>query len=143
MWSGWTLPRVFLPAALHHQSTILLCSPLSRVAPLRHPIRGEIAGKVALDYDSAVAVWVVCAGFFPNFSRLSIVIRMMVDCYDPGMKSTFDTRLDVVLPFCLQMEDNKRSIPCLVDGFKPSQRKVLFSCFKRNLKREIKVSTTK
>lgn len=38
------------------------------------------------------------------------------------------------------MEDNKRSIPCLVDGFKPSQRKVLFSCFKRNLKNEIKVS---
>ncbi|CAM9147763.1 unnamed protein product, partial [Laminaria digitata] len=38
------------------------------------------------------------------------------------------------------MEDNKRSIPCLVDGFKPSQRKVLFSCFKRNLKKEIKVS---
>eukprot|EP00752_Nemacystus_decipiens_P012396 g10983.t1 len=37
------------------------------------------------------------------------------------------------------MEDNKRSIPCLVDGFKPSQRKVLFSCFKRNLKKEIKV----
>ena len=39
------------------------------------------------------------------------------------------------------MEDNKRSIPCLVDGFKPSQRKVLFSCFKRNLKKEIKVCT--
>lgn len=38
-----------------------------------------------------------------------------------------------------QMEDNKRSIPSLVDGFKPSQRKVLFSCFKRNLKKEIKV----
>ncbi|CAN0350511.1 unnamed protein product, partial [Hapterophycus canaliculatus] len=37
------------------------------------------------------------------------------------------------------MEDNKRSIPSLVDGFKPSQRKVLFSCFKRNLKKEIKV----
>lgn len=44
--------------------------------------------------------------------------------------------------FCLwQMEDNKRSIPCLVDGFKPSQRKVLFSCFKRNLKKEVKVRT--
>lgn len=41
-----------------------------------------------------------------------------------------------------QMEDNKRSIPCLVDGFKPSQRKVLFSCFKRNLKKEIKVFAT-
>lgn len=35
--------------------------------------------------------------------------------------------------------DNARSIPCFLDGFKPSQRKVLFSCFKRNLKNEIKV----
>jgi DNA topoisomerase-2 len=35
--------------------------------------------------------------------------------------------------------DNARSIPCFLDGFKPSQRKVLFSCFKRNLKSEIKV----
>eukprot|EP01047_Picozoa_sp_COSAG01_P028229 COSAG01_NODE_1890_length_8979_cov_5.337500_2_plen_1328_part_00 len=36
--------------------------------------------------------------------------------------------------------DNIRSIPCIVDGFKPSQRKVLFSCFKRKLKKEIKVA---
>ncbi|OQR97211.1 DNA topoisomerase II [Thraustotheca clavata] len=38
------------------------------------------------------------------------------------------------------MADNIRSIPSMVDGFKPSQRKVLFSCFKRNLKKEIKVA---
>ncbi len=36
--------------------------------------------------------------------------------------------------------DNERSIPHYMDGFKPSQRKVLFSCFKRNLKSEIKVA---
>ncbi|KAJ8599343.1 hypothetical protein CTAYLR_005347 [Chrysophaeum taylorii] len=38
------------------------------------------------------------------------------------------------------LADNQRSIPCVVDGFKPSQRKVLFACFKRKLKREIKVA---
>jgi DNA topoisomerase-2 len=38
------------------------------------------------------------------------------------------------------MADNLRSIPSLVDGFKPSQRKVLFGCFKRKLKKEIKVA---
>ncbi|GAA95892.1 uncharacterized protein L969DRAFT_82619 [Mixia osmundae IAM 14324] len=38
------------------------------------------------------------------------------------------------------MADNIRSIPSLVDGFKPGQRKVLFGCFKRNLKKEIKVA---
>lgn len=37
------------------------------------------------------------------------------------------------------MADNIRSIPSLLDGFKPSQRKVLFSCFKRKLKKDIKV----
>ncbi|XP_074594047.1 DNA topoisomerase 2-alpha-like [Brevipalpus obovatus] len=36
--------------------------------------------------------------------------------------------------------DNERSIPSLVDGFKPSQRKVMFAAFKRKLTREIKVT---
>ncbi|KAI9183901.1 DNA topoisomerase 2 [Blastocladiella emersonii ATCC 22665] len=36
--------------------------------------------------------------------------------------------------------DNKRSIPSVVDGLKPGQRKILFCCFKRNLKAEIKVA---
>lgn len=37
--------------------------------------------------------------------------------------------------------DNDRSIPHVMDGFKPSQRKVLFGCFKRKLyKNEIKVA---
>lgn len=36
--------------------------------------------------------------------------------------------------------DVYRSIPSICDGLKPSQRKVLFACFKRNLIKEIKVS---
>lgn len=36
--------------------------------------------------------------------------------------------------------DLKRSIPSLVDGLKPSQRKILFCCFKRNLTKETKVA---
>lgn len=35
--------------------------------------------------------------------------------------------------------DNHRSIPSVIDGLKPSQRKVLYGCFKRNLTNEIKV----
>ncbi|KAI8914509.1 DNA topoisomerase [Gorgonomyces haynaldii] len=38
------------------------------------------------------------------------------------------------------MADNARSIPSSVDGLKPGQRKILFACFKRNLKAEIKVA---
>lgn len=36
--------------------------------------------------------------------------------------------------------DNVRSIPSMVDGFKPGQRKVLFACLKRNDKKEVKVA---
>ena len=36
--------------------------------------------------------------------------------------------------------DCKRSIPSLVDGLKPSLRKIIYSCLKRNLKKELKVS---
>ena len=36
--------------------------------------------------------------------------------------------------------DNVRSIPNFIDGMKPSQRKVIFACIKKNLTTEIKVS---
>ena len=36
--------------------------------------------------------------------------------------------------------DNIRSIPSMCDGLKPSQRKILYCCFKRNLTKEIKVA---
>ncbi|WEW62013.1 DNA topoisomerase 2 [Emydomyces testavorans] len=38
------------------------------------------------------------------------------------------------------MADNIRSIPSVVDGLKPGQRKVLYSMFKRNVKKDVKVS---
>ena len=37
------------------------------------------------------------------------------------------------------MADNIRSIPSVIDGLKPGQRKVLYACFKRNLKKDMKV----
>lgn len=37
------------------------------------------------------------------------------------------------------MADNLRSIPSIVDGLKPGQRKVVFACFKRNLTKDKKV----
>ena len=38
------------------------------------------------------------------------------------------------------ISDCLRSIPSVVDGLKPGQRKILFSCFKRDLKKDIKVA---
>ncbi|KAG7118161.1 DNA topoisomerase 2 like protein [Verticillium longisporum] len=37
------------------------------------------------------------------------------------------------------MADNMRSIPSVLDGLKPGQRKVMFACFKRNLIKDQKV----
>lgn len=44
---------------------------------------------------------------------------------------------DLVL---FSMEDVVRSIPSVIDGLKPSQRKVMYACLKRNLRQEIRVS---
>jgi DNA topoisomerase-2 len=38
------------------------------------------------------------------------------------------------------MYDNLRSIPSIVDGLKPGKRKILYGCFLKNLKSEIKVA---
>lgn len=37
------------------------------------------------------------------------------------------------------MADNIRSIPSMIDGLKPSQRKILYTLFERNFKNEVKV----
>ena len=36
--------------------------------------------------------------------------------------------------------DNHRSIPSMIDGLKPSQRKIIYSVLKKNQKSEIKVA---
>ena len=38
------------------------------------------------------------------------------------------------------MADNIRSIPSVIDGLKPGQRKVMYGCFKRNIKKDMKVA---
>ncbi|USP81432.1 type II DNA topoisomerase [Curvularia clavata] len=37
------------------------------------------------------------------------------------------------------MADNVRSIPSVIDGLKPGQRKVMYTCFRRNIKKDVKV----
>jgi DNA topoisomerase-2 len=56
-----------------------------------------------------------------------------------GKKCSFRTYLNREL-IQFSVADLKRSIPHLMDGLKPSQRKVLFACLKRKLTSEIKVS---
>jgi DNA gyrase/topoisomerase IV subunit B len=66
--------------------------------------------------------------------------------YVPGTHVDYDVERMLVSDFIhkelilFSMADNVRSIPSVVDGLKPAQRKVLFACFKRNLKTDIKVA---
>ncbi|KAI9920328.1 hypothetical protein PsorP6_015891 [Peronosclerospora sorghi] len=60
--------------------------------------------------------------------------------YEPGTYDDYDVDAMGYTEFVnkeiiiFSMADNIRSIPNVLDGFKPSQRKVLFCCFKRNLR---------
>lgn len=54
-------------------------------------------------------------------------------------KMSFDEFVDEEL-IHFSNEDNERSIPSIVDGLKPSQRKILYGSFKRNLNSEVKVA---
>ncbi|GJE94175.1 DNA topoisomerase 2 [Phanerochaete sordida] len=65
---------------------------------------------------------------------------------EPGTFLNHDTREISVSDFInrelilFSYADNVRSIPSVADGLKPGQRKVIWGCFKRKLKSEIKVA---
>lgn len=56
------------------------------------------------------------------------------------IKQTYDSFINNEL-IEFSMADNLRSIPNVMDGLKPSQRKILYTLFKKNYKNEIKVNT--
>ncbi|KAM0149457.1 hypothetical protein ACHAQE_009050 [Botrytis cinerea] len=51
---------------------------------------------------------------------------------------TYDNFINKEL-ILFSMADNMRSIPSVIDGLKPGQRKVMYACFKRNLINDMKV----
>ena len=60
--------------------------------------------------------------------------------FDKTKKITFDDYVNKDL-IHFSNYDNLRSIPSLMDGFKPSQRKIMYACFKRGINAsEIKVA---
>ena len=59
-----------------------------------------------------------------------------LDHREPKVSYTDFVNKELIL---FSMADNIRSIPSVVDGLKPGQRKVLFTCFKRNLRKDTKV----
>jgi DNA topoisomerase II len=77
--------------------------------------------------------------------------KLWLATYDPkrSVKPEVDAGGKKVVPYSrfvhdelihFSNADNLRSLPHVMDGLKPSQRKILFGCFKRNLKSEIRVA---
>ena len=66
--------------------------------------------------------------------------------YDPTTQIDYTTKKVPIERFIhdelihFSSADNVRSLPSAMDGLKPSQRKILFGCLKRNLRQEIKVA---
>jgi len=60
-----------------------------------------------------------------------------VDHSQASLKYTDFVQKELVL---FARYDVMRNIPCVVDGLKPVQRKIIWACFKRNLKSDIKVA---
>ncbi len=66
--------------------------------------------------------------------------------YDPTTQIDYTTKKVPIERFIhdelihFSSADNVRSLPSAMDGLKPSQRKILFGCLKRNLRHEIKVA---
>jgi DNA topoisomerase-2 len=67
--------------------------------------------------------------------------------YDPKITLELDPPQTITIKDFIHNElihfsnyDNIRSIPSITDGFKPSQRKVLYSCLKKNIFSEVKVA---
>jgi DNA topoisomerase-2 len=77
--------------------------------------------------------------------------KKWLSSYDPTrvLDLCVSTQKSVKIPYSLFINnelihfsnaDNLRSLPHLMDGLKPSQRKILYGCLKRNLRSEVKVA---
>lgn len=80
-----------------------------------------------------------------SFGEVVLIRSYPALSYQPG---TFLDQSIKTIPYAdfinkelilFSMADNVRSIPSVVDGLKPGQRKVLFGCYLKKLKSEIKV----
>tara|TARA_B100000780_G_C20771886_1_gene306495 strand:+ start:106 stop:558 length:453 start_codon:yes stop_codon:yes gene_type:complete len=72
--------------------------------------------------------------------------KVWINGYENGTHIDFDVDEMAYSDFVdkeyiiMAVQSNLRGIPHVIDGLKPSQRKILFSCLKRKLHSEIKVA---
>ena len=69
-----------------------------------------------------------------DYERKELLVQYYEELYPQVIdnKMTFNEFiLKVMIHF--SNDDNNRSLPNIVDGFKPSQRKIMYGCFKRKI----------
>lgn len=90
----------------------------------------------------------------PSFNSITLMFedgrendrKAILKTYDRNLILEYDDQFVTYSDFIrkdmihFSHEDNIRSIPALVDGMKPSQRKILYAAFKKNQTSEIKVA---
>lgn len=140
---GWTIQYYKGLGSYEPSETRKLCNTMSITEYVWDNTEMEFKGKKA---DSSEHKFDLAFGNAKNFAderKLWLNNGIKPLPIDPiiGEKTlvTYDSFIDNRLKL-FSYADNVRSIPCIYDGLKPSQRKVLYSCFKRNLKDRIKVS---
>src|SRR3989344_4401248 len=78
--------------------------------------------------------------------KLSDERKRWLEGYNPDLIPDYSRRQESFGQFFKEkfiqfsMEDNIRSIPHLIDGMKPSSRKVIYACLLRNFKKDVKVN---
>ena len=115
---------------------------------------GTNTGKEAQEYFKNLDKHLVTFKYQPDKSKDTFLLAFAKDRADDRKKwvSKYDSSIthtgkSITSEEFINKElihfsnyDNIRSIPNLVDGFKPSQRKVLYSSFKKNITSDIKVA---
>ena len=77
-------------------------------------------------------------GWITQYLKKKVNGQIDLDLHKLSTMSYYDFINEKFIDFSVY--DNERSIPSLVDGLKPSQRKIVYTMFKKSLKKDVKVS---
>ena len=99
-----------------------------------------------VDYCNYVDYLDYCDYSLSHSHSHCVCVQVWIAGYEPGTHIDFDVDAMAYSDFVdkeyiiMAVQSNLRGIPHVIDGFKPSQRKILFACLKRKLHSEIKVA---
>jgi DNA topoisomerase-2 len=77
-------------------------------------------------------------GWITHYLKQRAVGDIDLNLHKLSVMSYYDFINEELIEFSVY--DNERSIPCLVDGLKPSQRKIIYTTLRKKIKSDLKVS---